>query len=212
VLSANHKGAIAEAKIVAAAVEAGIPVLKPIAEHGRYDLALEIAGHIWRVQCKWGALDEGAAVVKISTQTSYCTPSGYVRACYAADEIDLLAVYCGEIDRCYLLPVGLVAGRKAIWLRLSPPRNGQRGCINLASEFDFAGAVAQLEERPAGSRQVRGSSPLSSTPSQLPSRIVRTGANEFRNRFGYYLERASSGAEIHVTRHGTPFARLVPPT
>jgi prevent-host-death family protein len=39
---------------------------------------------------------------------------------------------------------------------------------------------------------------------------VRTGSNEFRNHFGYYMERAASGAEIHISRHGRPFARLLP--
>jgi len=57
VLSTNRKGAIAEAKIVAAATELGVPVLRPVQEHGRYDLAFEIGDRILRVQCKWGALD-----------------------------------------------------------------------------------------------------------------------------------------------------------
>jgi PD-(D/E)XK endonuclease len=60
VLNSNRKGAIAEAKIAAAAIELGIPVLCPIAEHGRYDLAFEIGGRILRVQCKWGSLDQVA--------------------------------------------------------------------------------------------------------------------------------------------------------
>jgi prevent-host-death family protein len=36
------------------------------------------------------------------------------------------------------------------------------------------------------------------------------GAHEFRNRFGFYLERAAAGAEISITRHGRHYARLVP--
>jgi prevent-host-death family protein len=40
---------------------------------------------------------------------------------------------------------------------------------------------------------------------------VCTGSNEFRNHFGYYMERAAAGDEIHVSRHGRPFARLMPP-
>jgi prevent-host-death family protein len=38
---------------------------------------------------------------------------------------------------------------------------------------------------------------------------VSVGAHEFRNRFGYYLERAAAGDEIAVTRHGQPYARLI---
>jgi prevent-host-death family protein len=34
------------------------------------------------------------------------------------------------------------------------------------------------------------------------------GAHEFRERFGYWMERAAAGDEILITRHGKRFARL----
>jgi prevent-host-death family protein len=209
--SRNQKGAIAETAIAAAATKLGVLVLRPIVEGGRYDLAFEAGGRVVRVQCKWGALDRSGAVIVVSTRTNRLTPGGYVHTSYSADEIDAVAVYCGALDRCYLLPIELVAGRRAIYLRVSPPLNGQRACIQLASNFELEGAVAQLEERDAGSVEVRGSSPLSSTP--LPSssgRVVGIGSHELRQRLGYYLERAGGGDEIHITRHGRPFARLLP--
>ena len=58
VLDANRKGAIAEAEIYAAAVRLGVPVLTPMSEHGRYDMAFEIAGRLLRVQCKWASLSD----------------------------------------------------------------------------------------------------------------------------------------------------------
>jgi prevent-host-death family protein len=134
-----------------------------------------------------------------------CTPGGYVRASYSEEEIDLLAVYCGGNDHCYLLPRDLAVERKEVWLRLTPPLNGQRAGLNIASEFEFRGAIAQLGERSAGSRKVGGSSPPSSTPSQ-----IEVGSNQFRNHFGYYLERAAAVDEILIRRHGRPHARLVP--
>ena len=100
-----------------------------LAEHGRYDPGLEIAGRVWRVRCKWGALAEDGAFLKVSLQSNYCTPAGYLRASYSAREIDLVAAYCDALDRCYLLPVALVACRTSIALRLTPPRNGQRGAL-----------------------------------------------------------------------------------
>jgi prevent-host-death family protein len=206
----NQKGGIAELKIAAAAAELGIPVLRPMVEHGRYDLAFEIGDRIHRVQCKWGALDDGGAVIKVALQTSWLTPAGYVRSPYAPREIDLVAVYCGALDRCYLLPGALACGRTGIHLRVVPPRNSQRACINLASKFEFAGAVAQLGERRHGMAEARGSSPLSSTSSSGQNRVHDVGSNLFRNHFGYYLERAAAGDEIRISRHGRPYARLVP--
>jgi prevent-host-death family protein len=204
-MTTNRKGAIAEMKIATAATELGVPVLRPMTERERYDLAFEVGGRLLRVQCKWASLDEGAGVIKVGLQGSWLSPHGYVRSSYGEDEIDLLAVYCGDLDRCYLLPCSLVAGRRAIYLRVSPSRNAQRACINLASEYEFTGAVAQLEEHQSGTLGARGSSPLSSTPS-----TVDVGCHQFRNHFGYYLERAAAGDEIRISRRGRPYARLVP--
>ena len=184
-------------------------MLRPMQEHGRYDLAFEVGGRLLKVQVKWGALIREGSVVAVKLEGSRCTPGGYVRSSYAEDEIDLLAVYCGELDRCYLLPRELVVGRREIWLRVRSTLNGQRACLNLAAEYEFRGAVAQLEERVAGSHEVRGSSPLSSTS---PPPAVRTGCHEFRNRFGHYLEQAAAGTAVEISRRGRPYARLVPAT
>jgi PD-(D/E)XK endonuclease len=95
VRAVEEKGAIAEIKIAAAAVELGVPVLRPMQEHGRYDLAFEIAGELLRVQCKWGHFDAHGRVVKVNLTSSWCTPTGYGRRTYGVGEIDLVAVYSG---------------------------------------------------------------------------------------------------------------------
>ena len=203
-LNSNRKGAIAETKIAAAATELGISVLRPIAEHGRYDLAFEVGDRLLRVQCKWGALDEQGAVIKVNLESTRHTPSGYVRRSYSEAEIDCVAVYCAGTGRCYLLPAELIAGRRAIQLRLAPTLNRQRACLNLAIDFELPGAIAQLGEHLHGMQGVGGSSPPSSTP---PAHDV--GCHEFRNHFGFYLEQAAAGEEVRVSRHGRPYARLV---
>ena len=207
-LSTNRKGAIAETKIAAAATELDIPVLRPITDHARYDLAFEIGDRLFRVQCKWGGLHEDGAVIRVNLTSSWCTPTGYERRYYRRNEIDLVAVYCGELDRCYLLPVSLVAGRRGIQLRLTPPKNGQRACLNRAVDFELPGAIAQLEERLRGTQEAAGSSPASSTPA--PPETLQVGANQFRNHFGYYLEKAGEGHEVLVSRRGRPYVRVSP--
>jgi prevent-host-death family protein len=166
---------------------------------------LEVGGRILRVQCKWGSLDETAGTIRVSLQCSRLSPKGYVRTYYSEDEIDLVAVYCGDLDRCYLLPSALVADRREIHLRVSPARNAQRACINAATDFELSGAIAQLGEHLSGTQGVAGSSPASSIPS-----TVDVGCHEFRNHFGHYLERAAAGAEIRISRRGRLYARLVP--
>lgn len=204
-VNSNVKGAVAEMAIAKEAALLGVPVLVPLTEHGRFDMGLEIGGDLLRVQCKWGR--RHGEVIVVNLNSSRLTPAGYVRTTYDASEVDLVAVYCGDLDRCYLLPDSLFVGRRAVQLRLAPPLNGQRACINLATDYEFAGAVAQLAERRRGTPEARGSNPLSSTPSPPGETVV--GAHEFRCHFGWYAERAAAGEEIVVTRRGRPHLRLL---
>ena len=103
-MDSNAKGSVAELEIAAAAVRLGVPVLKPLTERGRYDLVFEIGRRLLRVQCKWAGLAEDRSTIKVRMGGSRCTPNGYVLSSYAVDEIDLLAAYCGELDRCSCCP------------------------------------------------------------------------------------------------------------
>jgi prevent-host-death family protein len=208
-VDSNEKGNVAELAIAAEAARLGLSVLYPLTEHGRYDLGLGIADRLLRVQCKWAR--KIGDVVAVNLTTSRRGSSGYVRSTYAATEVDAVGAYCEEIGACYLLPIELVAGMQSIQLRLAPARNGQRAALNFAGEYRL-GAVAQLAERCRGTAEVRGSNPLSSTlrtdDDVTPEEV---GAHEFRNRFGFYMERAAAGAEILIRRRGKPYARLCPP-
>ena len=88
---------------------------------------------------------------------------------YSSAEIDALAAYSAELDRCYLLPMSL-ATRRMVHLRLAPSRNNQLIGVNWARDYEFGatlsrlrGPIAQLGERLAGSQKVAGSSPAGST-------------------------------------------------
>jgi hypothetical protein len=202
-LTPTEKGAIAEAKIYAAAVEAGIVVARPLTEGRRYDLIFDLGPKLLRVQCKWAARQGDVVVVR--TRTCRCTPSGYVWTTYAADEVDGVAAYCPDLDACFYIPIEEIAGKAATHLRLSPTRNGQRAGVTMADRYRL-GAVAQLGERLGGTQEVVGSIPISSTPS--PGADIVVGAHAFRERFGYWMQLAAAGTDVVVTRHGTTRVRL----
>lgn len=205
VADTNHKGNVAELAIALEAARLGLSVLKPMTEHERYDLAVGLGGRLLRVQCKWATFD--GAVVQVHVARCRTSRRGYVRATYRPDEIDALAAYCGDLDRCYLLPVEMVAGRHAVCLRVEPARNNQTASINLAAQYEL-GAVAQLEERDTGSVEVTGSSPVSSTPpTDLKERV---GMDEFHARLAHYVRHAETGGNVVVTRWGRPVATLGP--
>ena len=206
-MNSNVKGAIAEQAIVLAATQLRVPVWRPVSEHGRADLVLEIGGQLSRVQVKWGRLSSSGEVVIVSLRSSRCTPRGYVFRTYTEDEVDLFAVYCGDLDRCFLLPAAGFAGNAVIHLRLTPPRNGQQSCINLADDFTFDGAVAQLARATRWQRVGQGfeSPQLHSDPQAA---AVAIGADTCRVAFGYWLDRVVAGEEVIVTRRGRPMIRL----
>jgi prevent-host-death family protein len=209
VLTSNEKGNIAEAAIALEAIKLGIDVLKPVAEHGRYDLAFDVGNRILRVQCKWARLE--GAVVCINLVGYRLTSAGGLRTKYTAEEIDAVAAYCQALDRVFLLPASEVAGRSAFYLRIAPTKNAQRAAINWADNYSL-GAIAQSGERLRGTQEVAGSSPASSTPhSDGDTGEITVGAHQFRNHFGYWMERAAAGDEILITRRGRRYARLGPP-
>ena len=196
---------IAELGIALHASKLGIRVLRPMAEGARYDLVFDLGATLIRVQCKWAA--HHGDVIKVPTRGSYHSPGrGYVRSTYSRADVDGIAAYCQDLDRCYWLPIDVFSGQSMVNLRLTATLNRQRAAVNMASEYEF-GAVAQLGERLAGSEEVRGSSPLSST-SDPPATLA---AYDYRQKFGWYMERAAAGETFLITRRGKPYARLSPP-
>ena len=105
-LSTNRKGAIAETAIAAAATKLGVSVLRPIVDHERYDLAFEIGDRDSQGSVQMGRVSETTArSCEFNLTRSWLLAQGGMSvASYTEDEIDLVAVYCGELDRSYLLP------------------------------------------------------------------------------------------------------------
>ncbi len=211
VTNPNVKGNVAELAIAMAAARLGVPVFAPLTEHSRCDLAIDVGGRLWRIQCKWGRLSPAKDVVIVRTSGSRYTTRGYVMARYWQGEVDFFGVYCGELDRSFLIPAEVAEAKYQVYLRLHPTRNGQQACTNLADDYDFPGAVAQLGERRAGSAKVRGSSPLSSTtPFEDGAPRTSLGVNRFRDQLGYWMDRAAAGTDLTITRRGKPLVRVSP--
>jgi hypothetical protein len=169
-LTPDQKGAIAETAIAHAAAKLGISVFAPIADGERYDLIFVRRRRFLRVQCKWAV--RRADVIVVNCKTCRRIGDGFQRTTYSSSEIDLLAAYCAEVERSFLLPPTVFEGHPAVSLRLAPTRNNQRLSIRWADDFDFEatlglyfdGAIAQLGERVHGMHEVAGSSPAGSTP------------------------------------------------
>jgi hypothetical protein len=145
-LTPSQKGAAAEAAIAAAAIELGLVVLRPLCEGSRYDLVIDLEPELLRVQCKWAQHLGG--VVAVNLTTSRHTPNGYVRTAYTPAQVDAIAAYSSELDRCFLIPIAEVAGGRAINLRVAPTRNNQARGIRWASDYCFAELIGKRAELP----------------------------------------------------------------
>ena len=166
-LTTDQKGAIAEYAIVDAAIKLGIGVYRPPSDGGRYDLIFDLHPRLVR----GGA---SGRFVGVMSWPSIAIPTGGAPMgggrCYTAEEVDAIAAYCLDLERCDLLPIRLCSERTRIFLRLATPRNNQKLGVHWADDFDFRrlhwgqdpGAIAQLGERRAGSAKVAGSSPAGS--------------------------------------------------
>ena len=164
-LTSDQKGAIAELKIAACAADLGIGVWSAYTVE-RYDLIFDLRPQLLRVQCKWASRYDEIMIVRCYRNRR--NRDGLLTRLYSADEIDAFAAYCADVVECYFLPIERFPGRRNIQLRLGPTRNNQAHGINWAKDYEFAatlgrrGAVAQLEERLAGSQKATGSSPVGS--------------------------------------------------
>jgi PD-(D/E)XK endonuclease len=155
-LTTDQKGAIAETAIAHEATKLGIEVYRPIAEGGRFDMIFLLGDELARVQCKWASRHGDVLVVRCYSCRR--TSEGHRKRLYTPTEVDALAAYSLDFDRCFYLPIDLVADRYDLRLRIGPTKNNQRHLVTWAKDYDFAatlaqqqGAVAQLGERRAGS-------------------------------------------------------------
>jgi len=127
-------GDISEARVLTALVEAGYMVSRPFGENQRYDLVIDDGERLQRVQVKTGRLR--GAVIAYSCSSSH-THRGGVSARPYFGEVDLIAVYCPQNQKVYVLPENEFVATRA-HLRLTEPQNNQSRRIRWARDFELA--------------------------------------------------------------------------
>jgi hypothetical protein len=140
-LTTNQKGFIAETAVIHECARLGVPVARPLDDQ-RYDLIFDLGAKLLRVQCKWAA--RAGDVVAIRTRTCRRAREGLIHRSYGPDEIDAIAAFCIETERCYLLPHELSVDRVMVQLRLGPTKNNQAAGIRWARDYEFAAKLIPL--------------------------------------------------------------------
>jgi hypothetical protein len=114
----------------------------------RYDFVIdERNGVFTRVQCKSGVYRFGCIWFRTASADRR-RPMGdpYV------GQIDAFAVYCAELDSCYLVPIADMPPRQLGSLRVERPANGQTAGIRWAEPYFLGPAGGAALQRKAPHR------------------------------------------------------------
>jgi len=123
-----------EAIVLAALVNKGCLASIPFGENQRYDLLADDGNRILRVQVKTGRLR--GDVIAFSCSSSH-THRGGTHARPYFGQAYIIAVYCPQNGKVYLVPEEEFVASRA-HLRLTAPVNNQRRGIRWASRFELA--------------------------------------------------------------------------
>ena len=128
----TSKGKRTEAILLSALVHLGKSVLIPWGEE-RYDLAVDEGDRFVRIQCKTGFLRNGCVTFKtcITDARRPLGDGGY------AGQIDAFAVFCPQLWRGFLVPIGALTSPFWGYLRVDPPLNGQVRNIRWARDYEI---------------------------------------------------------------------------
>ena len=124
-ITTGRKGTIAELAIISEALKLGVDVYKPCFDGS-----------------KWATIREN--VVTIRCYSSRRAPGGYIKRAYSSDEIDALAAYCADLERCFLVPITRIDRRPTVHLRVAPTVNNEARGINWADDFKFGATLRAL--------------------------------------------------------------------
>jgi hypothetical protein len=141
-LTPKQKGNLTELECLLFFVKNGYKVSIPYGEDCRYDLVLDIKGHLYRIQCKTShPLKNSDDGFEFKTKSVAITAHGVKETKYSSEEIDYFAtIYEGQ---CYLVPVEECGNAKI--LRFQYPVNGQKKHISLAENYTFEKILKRFE-------------------------------------------------------------------
>ena len=115
---------------MAEALRRGYKVALPVGEDWRYDLIVLRQNKLERVQCKYTESNGQYVEVRCRSTNNWNVLK------YTKEDVDWVVAYDKTTDRCYFIPSSMLGtGRSTIWLRLLPPKNGQKKDILWAKDF-----------------------------------------------------------------------------
>lgn len=143
----KEKGDVSEARALFEFQKLGIPVLLPWGDNLRYDMVIEINGHLYKVQVKT-ANEVKHGSVKCYTRSSKNHTTNKRYDTYENDT-DYFVFYNQEMDKLALVPISEIKKQKSFSLRVEEPLNNQ-GNVRYFDDYSFEKilCVETLHEEP----------------------------------------------------------------
>lgn len=122
----KDKGDIGVLKVQADLAEKGWLILKPQTEHAPFDLVIYKDRRFQKVQVKYRSLnDQNNLAVKFESYWS--NKQGVQKSPTDISEIDLVAIYCPNIDKCCYISSSEIPKGLNLILRVEAPKKNPKG-------------------------------------------------------------------------------------
>ncbi|MCK4819798.1 hypothetical protein KA005_28790 [bacterium] len=124
-MNTHQKGRLSEAHVLRALLLVGYQVFIPFGEQHRIDFVIaDQEGKLFKVQVKTAQLIERDRII-IRTANTTRKDGKLVTKSYVGD-VDFIAAYCPDLDKCYLIPIEEDSPKYMLTLYVGDNPSGKR--------------------------------------------------------------------------------------
>jgi hypothetical protein len=136
-MKAHHtkdKGDIGVFKAQADLAEKGWLILKPQTEHAPFDLVIYKDQTFKKVQVKYRTINK-IGQLTVSLKSVWSDKNGIHTSPIDRTEVDIVCIYCPELDQCLYVDIADFSNSQAVILRVEEPKNNQKKKIKLSKDY-----------------------------------------------------------------------------
>ena len=130
----KEKGDLGVIEVILDMTKHGYKIFTTISEHLPFDFVAFKDNKFLRIQAKYRTLEDSGKV-SVPFRTSWSDKNGTHEQYYNKEDIDYIAVYCPQTDKCYYVDPSASDNKNALILRVENPKNGQTKGIKFADDY-----------------------------------------------------------------------------
>ncbi len=130
----KDKGDLGVLKAQVDLTEKGWLILKPQTEHAPFDLVIYKDGTFKKVQVKYRSLTK-SGTLEVRLFSYWSNKAGVNKSPAEVSEIDIVCIYCPEIDKCCYVKIEDISKGLGLTLRVKTPKNNQKISVKMFSDY-----------------------------------------------------------------------------